>query len=72
VAFAIHGSHRTGLASGQRYAKGKVMMSRQHPSDRLEDIAQIGGIERALRPNGMLGLINVKEKSWQSNQSLQF
>ena len=49
-----------------------MIMARQHPSDRLEDIAQIGGIERALRPNGMLALINVKEKSWQSNQSVRF
>jgi hypothetical protein len=47
-------------------------MSYENPTDRLQDTAQIGGIERALRPNGMLGLINVKEKSWQSNQSVQF
>ena len=34
-------------------------MSRQSPSDRLEDIAQSGGIELAPapRPNGMLGLL---------------
>jgi hypothetical protein len=54
--------------------KGKVFMSRESLSDRLVDIAQIGGIKLALAltPNGMLGLLNAKEKSWQSNQSVQF